>query len=154
MHNPVILDNMAYAFTNLAGLCCVIICDQEYPQRVALALINKILDEFTQTIPRERWQAMSGAGSGKASSTSANIIPFPSLKAHLAKYQDPHEADPILRVQRELDETKVVLHKTMSSLMERGEKLEDLVAKSDELSTQSKLFLKTAKKTNSCCVVQ
>ena len=40
----------------------------------------------------------------------------------------------------------------MASLLERGEKLDDLVAKSDELSAQSKMFYKTAKKTNACCV--
>lgn len=43
-------------------------------------------------------------------------------------------------------------HKTMASLLERGEKLEDLVEKSDQLSAQSKIFFKTAKKTNACCV--
>lgn len=57
-----------------------------------------------------------------------------------------------MRVQKELDETKIVLHKTMESLLARGEKLDDLVAKSDELSSASKTFYKTAKKTNSCCV--
>ena len=40
----------------------------------------------------------------------------------------------------------------MASLLERGEKLDDLVSKSDELSAQSKMFYKTAKKTNACCV--
>ena len=57
-----------------------------------------------------------------------------------------------MKVQKELDETKVILHKTMASLLERGEKLDDLVAKSDQLSAQSKMFYKTAKKTNACCV--
>ena len=36
-------------------------------------------------------------------------------------------------------------HKTMESLLQRGEKLDDLVARSDALSAQSKLFYKTAK---------
>jgi synaptobrevin family protein YKT6 len=74
------------------------------------------------------------------------------LKGFLEKAQNPESNDPMMRVQRELDETKVILHKTMASLLERGEKLDDLVAKSDELSAQSKMFYKTAKKTNACCV--
>jgi len=56
-----------------------------------------------------------------------------------------------MKVQQELDETKVILHKTMDSLLQRGEKLDDLVTKSDMLSAQSKMFYKTSKKTNSCC---
>lgn len=42
----------------------------------------------------------------------------------------------------------------MDSLLQRGEKLDDLVARSDELGAQSKMFFKSAKKTNSCCTIQ
>ena len=51
-----------------------------------------------------------------------------------------------MRVQAELDETKIVLHKTIESVLERGEKLDSLVERSDALSAQSKLFYKSAKK--------
>uniref|UniRef100_A0A667GZD3 YKT6 v-SNARE homolog n=1 Tax=Lynx canadensis TaxID=61383 RepID=A0A667GZD3_LYNCA len=63
------------------------------------------------------------------------------------------EADPMSKVQAELDETKIILHNTMESLLERGEKLDDLVSKSEVLGTQSKAFYKTARKQNSCCAV-
>uniref|UniRef100_A0A3B3R7Q8 YKT6 v-SNARE homolog n=1 Tax=Paramormyrops kingsleyae TaxID=1676925 RepID=A0A3B3R7Q8_9TELE len=65
--------------------------------------------------------------------------------------KNPREADALTKVQAELDETKVILNKTMDSLLERGEKLDDLVAKSEHLGSQSKAFYKTAKKHNSCC---
>lgn len=42
-------------------------------------------------------------------------------------------------------------HETIQSVLKRGEKMEELVAKSEELSSQSKMFYKTARKTNSCC---
>jgi synaptobrevin family protein YKT6 len=38
-------------------------------------------------------------------------------------------------------------------VLQRGEKLDDLVAKSSDLSAQSKMFYKSAKKQNSCCIV-
>jgi hypothetical protein len=37
--------------------------------------------------------------------------------------------DSILKIQKELDETKIVLHKTIESVLERGEKIDDLVNK-------------------------
>ena len=51
-----------------------------------------------------------------------------------------------MKVQAELDETKIILHKTIESVLQRGEKLDSLVERSDALSTQSRLFYKTAKK--------
>lgn len=81
-------------------------------------------------------------------------IVYEDLKEWLSKYQDPKQADAMSRVQSELDETKVILHDTMESLLKRGENLDDLVTKSDHLSLQSKHFYKQAKKTNSwCCIV-
>lgn len=42
-------------------------------------------------------------------------------------------------------------HNTLEAVLQRGEKLDDLVSKSEGLSVQSKAFYKTARKTNSCC---
>lgn len=44
-------------------------------------------------------------------------------------------------------------HKTIDSVLQRGEDLDKLVEKSGTLSEQSKMFYKTAKKQNSCCIV-
>ena len=73
------------------------------------------------------------------------------LDNYLKQYQNPAEADPMMKVQNELDETKVILHSTIESVLQRGERLDDLVAKSEGLSMSSKTFYKTARKTNSCC---
>uniref|UniRef100_A0A915M8H7 Uncharacterized protein n=1 Tax=Meloidogyne javanica TaxID=6303 RepID=A0A915M8H7_MELJA len=51
----------------------------------------------------------------------------------------------------EVEETKVVLHNTMQSVLERGEKLDDLIKASENLSDQSKLFYTQARKMNKCC---
>lgn len=75
------------------------------------------------------------------------------LNTAIQEYQDPSKADKISAIQKELDETTAVLSKTIENVLERGEKLDDLVAKSSDLSTQSKVFYKQAKKTNSCCIV-
>ena len=44
-------------------------------------------------------------------------------------------------------------HKTIDGVLERGVKLDQLVDKSNDLSNQSKMFYKQAKKTNACCVI-
>ncbi|KAH7911754.1 snare protein YKT6 [Hygrophoropsis aurantiaca] len=121
-------------------LAAIIITDQEYPVRPAFSLLTKVLDEFITKVPQ-------------SSFSNPTSISFPEIDNFVKKYQDPRQADAIMRVQQELDETKIVLHKTIESVLQRGEKLDNLVERSNALSSQSKMFYKTAKKQNSCCVI-
>ncbi|KAJ3016343.1 hypothetical protein NUW54_g825 [Trametes sanguinea] len=89
----------------------------------------------------------------QSSYNTPSAISFPEINTYLQKYQDPRQADAIMKVQQELDETKIILHKTIESVLQRGEKINDLVDRSTALSAQSKMFYKTAKKQNSCCVI-
>ncbi|KAL8293099.1 hypothetical protein RQP46_000793 [Phenoliferia psychrophenolica] len=132
------------------GVAGVIVTDEEYPVRVVYSLLNKILEEFTTKVTKDQWEtkARESRASGKQV-----LVDYPSLNDYIIKYQDPKQADTIMRVQQELDETKIILHKTIESVLERGEKLDSLVDKSAALSQSSKTFYKTAKKQNSCCVV-
>jgi len=121
-------------------LCALVITDQEYPVRPAFSLLSKILDEFITVVSPEVY-------------SDPTSIVFPATQSYLTKYQDPKQADNIMKVQAELDETKIILHKTIESVLERGERLDNLVDRSNALSAQSKMFYKTAKKQNSCCTV-
>lgn len=125
---PTLADLTFHAYGRSEGICGIIISDQEYPGLVAHQVLSKIVDEFLTQHPRTEW-----------ANTNATIV-VPQLKEYLTKYQDPHQADSILKIQKELDETKIVLHKTIESVLQRGEKIDDLVAKSDGLSAQSKMF--------------
>ena len=55
------------------------------------------------------------------------------------------------KISKDLDDTKEILHKTIDAVLERGEKLDNLVTQSEDLTKQSKMFYKEAKKTNACC---
>lgn len=50
----------------------------------------------------------------------------------------------------QVDETKQVLIRTISKVIERGEKIEELVAKTEVLSESSKLFFNHTRKMNTC----
>lgn len=45
-----------------------------------------------------------------------------------------------MKIRQELDETKIVLNKTIESMLQRGEKIDDLVKQSEGLSASSKAF--------------
>ncbi|KAF2025970.1 synaptobrevin-like protein ykt6 [Setomelanomma holmii] len=133
-----------HAYGRTEGVCGIIITDLEYPKLVAHQVLSKVVDEFVSKYPRTAY----------ASATKDSVqLSMPELKEYITKYQDPQQADSIMKIQKELDETKIVLHKTIESVLERGEKIDNLVAKSDGLSAQSKMFYTQAKKQNSCCIV-
>lgn len=117
------------------------ITDHEYPSIVAHQVLSKIVDEFLTKNPVSNWI------------NSDAPVPFPELKEYLVKYQNPEEADSIMKIQKELDETKIVLHKTIQKVLERGEHIEKLTDESARLSTSSKIFAKQAQKQNSCWFV-
>ncbi|PHH53029.1 Synaptobrevin -like protein [Ceratocystis fimbriata CBS 114723] len=134
-------DSTFHVYSRSEGIAGVIISDHDYPALAAHQILSKVVDEFLSDHPKTTW------------ATGSPALSMPQLKEYLAKYQNPEEADSIMKIQKELDETKIVLHKTIESVLQRGEKIDDLVAKSDGLSAQSKMFYGQAKKQNSCCVV-
>jgi synaptobrevin homolog YKT6 len=130
-----------HVYMRADGLCGCVTCDAEYPPRVAFTLLTKLIEDFVQFKPD--WQSES----------RNEAVVWPQLEKDVVRYQDPAQADQLMRIQRNLDETKDILHQTIDNVLARGEKLEDLVERSGELSSQSKLFYREAKRANSCCSV-
>lgn len=130
---------VVHCYVRSDGLAGVVTSDAEYPARVAFGLLTQLLEEFASSTPQ--WK------------TSTAELPFPPAEEYLQKYQNPAAADKVTKIQQDLDETTAILHKTIDAVLERGTKLDDLVARSDDLSMQSKMFYKQAKKTKGCCVI-
>jgi synaptobrevin family protein YKT6 len=131
-----------YCYVQSDGLGCIVIADKDYSARVAVTLAKDMVNGF-KALHAASWRACKTEGGLK----------FPKLEEALRDYQDPAKVDKILKLDKQLAETKDILHKTIDKVLERGERLDDLVDRSAALSNQSKLFYKQAKKTNSCCVI-
>jgi len=70
----------------------------------------------------------------------------------IKNYQDPSKVDKLSQAQKNVDETKIILHDNIKKLLERQGDLDTLVAKSNDLSKGAKAFYKNTKKVNkSCC---
>ncbi|XP_066923083.1 synaptobrevin homolog YKT6-like [Clytia hemisphaerica] len=133
-------EYLCHVFVGGDGLSGVAITDKEYNQRVAFNMLNKILEEFKKQVPSAQYM-----------NQDPSTYNFTLCQSYLEKYQNPSEADPMMKVQSELDDTKIIMYETIEKVLQRGEKIDDLVAKSEGLSMGSKTFYKTAKKTNACC---
>ncbi|TQD82882.1 hypothetical protein C1H46_031547 [Malus baccata] len=168
---------------NSNGLCALGFMDDHYPVRSAFSLLNQwlIVVGITKALALADIGEVSGNlnrvshclhhittnqllklvldeyqkafGDSWRTAQQDGTQPWPYLSEALTKFQDPAEADKLLKIQRELDETKIILHKTIDSVLARGERLDSLVEKSSDLSAASQMFYKQAKQANSCCTI-
>ena len=142
-------EHLCHIYVTLQGLAVAVVASENYPQRAAFGLASAVINEFNQnfasTPATAHWE------------TTKTDISLGNLDAVLAvmlkKYQDPLEADKLLKIQKDIDSTRDVLIQTMEKLLDRGDALSDLAAKSDDLSLHSKIFLDRSTALNSCCVI-
>ena len=122
-----ILEHRDFMFTCLKREAYTVVCitDPGYPVRVLFQLIDHCHSEPTQS----------------------------NAQRILDTCQDARVIDPIYHINCSLDETMVIMHQTIDKILERGEKLDDLVERSAQLSASSKMFYKTARQHNRCCTV-
>jgi hypothetical protein len=131
-------ETVAHAYGHGEGICGALISDMEYDDDIAKRLLAKICLEFLVKYKSE--DIAKATRVGKPDMNRVDLLPFPELKKYLATYQDPANADPMIEIQKLLDETLGLGHKTVKVVLERGEKMDVLVAKSELLSAQSKMF--------------
>lgn len=137
-------EYQVHTYVRADGLAGTLTADKEYPARVAFAKLSELMDQFSADPMMRGWESETRADA---------FAGWPPLAAAIVECQDPTKFDKIIKIQKDLDSTQQVLHQTIDNILERGEKLDDLVSRSDELSATSKQFYKQARKTNSCCVV-
>lgn len=97
---------LAYAVLSNDGLGGVIIADKEYPGKVAIKIIHEMLDMFRKSV-----NSMTYAATQKDLEIS-----FPPIEAMIKKYQDPKEADKLLKLESELGQVQQMLTKTMTDV--------------------------------------
>ena len=106
----------------------ITLTDSEYPSYVALEFIQKLYNLIDK-----------------------NNISEDILQPLWNKYQNPTQISKLIMVKEDLNETKKVMMETIDKIIERGDKIEDLITKTENLQTNADVFRIQAKKLNSCC---
>lgn len=74
-----------------------------------------------------------------------------SFEELIKEYKEWEDKNQLKKIEDELEKCNVIILEGLTKILQRGETLSDLVEKSENLSIQTKLLFKTAKKKNSCC---
>lgn len=104
----------------------IVISDNDYPHRIGFNLINIIKDlSFDNSQINTLWN----------------------------DYRNPKNIDKILKIQNEIDETKIIMLQSIEQVMKRGESIEDIIKKTESLVIESKILQEKTEKMNRCCVI-
>ena len=123
--NNIIFNIYIYKFGNKIYLA---VTNEKYPSSVILEFIN----ELKELLNKENHDTQE-------------------IDILWTKYQDPLQVSKLLQVKQNLDETKKIMMDSVDKILERGERIENLIEKTDQLQLESEAFRIKAKKLNSCC---
>ncbi len=126
------------------GIAVSAILPEDYKLRVAFGFLNMVINDFHKTFAEKVWKP----------TTKDWELKYPKLGDFLKKADEPSQWDSLAKAQSKIDSIKEVMFRNMDHVLERGEKLGDLVKRSQDLSASSKFFYKDSKKLNRCCVLQ
>ena len=123
------------------NLVCVVFTDIDYPKRVSYALCNRAVDTFSAKF-ENRWR----------NAPKDSVIEFKELKKIMQEFERPGDHDAVARAIENTDATTEILTQALSKIIIRGETLQVIVEKSEELSIRAKMFYKETQK-KKCCVI-
>eukprot|EP01091_Cochliopodium_minus_P007274 TRINITY_DN17180_c0_g1_i1.p1 TRINITY_DN17180_c0_g1~~TRINITY_DN17180_c0_g1_i1.p1 ORF type:complete len:214 (-),score=49.80 TRINITY_DN17180_c0_g1_i1:34-675(-) len=134
-------DFIINAKTEVNGLSISIITDKNYSLRISYQLLIEL---------REEWDKLNHNWINAEKDTCYN---FPKVQDLLNKFNNPLQFDKIIKISHEVDQIHDIMIKNIEAILLRGEKIDSLVAKSEELTPLTKQFYGGAKKLNSCCSI-
>ena len=143
-HAQVSLEKgICYAIANSDKIGLTMICDEEYPKRVAIDFLLKIHADFKTFIAEKKLDLNL--------ITADTDVKYKYIEDEIEQWQDPSKKDNLMKLQSEINDVADIMRQNLNELLKREENLESLMQKSSDLSATSVSFYKQAKKTNSCC---
>jgi len=139
--NTVLTDYYCHVIVQPNKLAIATVTSKAYPRRVAFEVMRDIIAKFEAAQPN--WSGQAAAGVDKQ-------IDFPYMIKICKSYEDPRKSDNILKIQNQLDETKDLMIQNIDQILKRGETIQELVDRTEDLEMSSKVFFQNADKLNSC----
>lgn len=133
----ILADRHTFNFIVANGLTYLVVADEAYGREIPFAFLARVQAEFQEKYPLE---GQTGTGN------SLDRAFGPRLKAH-AEYcmKHPEQFSKVAAAQEKVKQVKNVMLQNIEKVMERGEKIEVLVDKTEGLQSTAKEFQKKGK---------
>lgn len=134
-------DGHTFNYSSSQGYTFLAVADEQFGRQVPFAFLEKVKEEFFA-----KWQ--DKAQTAIAHSMDKNF--GPRLKYWMEYCEThPEELSKVAAVQKKVDEVKNIMVENIEKVLERGEKIELLVDKTDNLRFQADKFHKTGRQLRS-----
>lgn len=140
--NKIYIINMANYSSSLEGIECYFLSNNNYSCYLithdypSVGAATRLLYHVLTNFPKDSPELISNY-----------------LKEIMDENQDPTKADKFMKVQGEVEDVKKILIDAIDNVLDRYDKIENLVQKTEELNEVSVTFKKKAKDLNRCCVI-
>lgn len=124
-----------FCYLRQGYLVCMVVADQAYGRVVPVAL----LDRLSLTVSQ-----LTASGTANEAALRANLgLELRRLVEHATLH--PEQYSKVASVQKMVNEVKVVLAHNIDLVLVRGEKLEQLADKTEDLTFESERFVRTSR---------
>ncbi|GAA5900737.1 synaptobrevin family protein [Sporobolomyces salmoneus] len=124
-------DEILIHYQKSAGITVMVVSEDSAGRRMPFGFLATLHRQFVQTYPEYEDLPAYGANSFEK-----------EIKLLMKQYQDSPPPDALKQAQLELNATKDVMVKSIDAVLSRGERIEILVDRTDEMSSQAKQFRK------------
>jgi len=134
-----------------------VVSDHEYPALTAHRVLLRAMNAFASTVQntsRHTYSAATTPLRQEQALTNVDVDATPEeLVRLLNQAQNPGSVDKLVKIQQDLHEIQDIMHQNITQVLRRGETLESLSAKADDLGIGAKLFYSKAAAQNRCCKI-
>ena len=135
-----VYDQHVFHYVTCEGITYLCMADQGSKRRVAFAFLEDA---------RRRFGAAYGRAARDAPAFTMNADFGPVLQRQMHFYNSDPSSDELAKVKTQLDDVRHVMVENVEKVLERGEKIELLVDKTDRLTQQAFKFENTSKQLRS-----
>ncbi|CAG9460138.1 unnamed protein product [Pedinophyceae sp. YPF-701] len=129
-------DRHTFNYLTEQGLTYCVVADQEYGRQIPFAFLERAKSDF-----QTRYGDADGVPADRIRKEFS-----PKLKEHMNWcMMNPEEIDKVAAVQKKVDEVRNVMVDNIEKVLERGERIEELVDKTDNLRYQADRFQKQSR---------
>ncbi|KAG2488537.1 hypothetical protein HYH03_012856 [Edaphochlamys debaryana] len=134
------VDGHTFNFLNRGGFTYLVVADEAYGRAIPSAFLDKMASEFTMKFA-EKVQVPGAAKEGALNSSFGKQLK--QMMEHATQY--PEEYSKVASVQKKVDEVKGIMTENIEKVLARGEKLELLTDKTENLMNEADRFQRTGR---------
>lgn len=134
-------DNFNFNYLKSGGFIFLAVADEAFGRQVPFACVERVA---------EAWQAGPAAKAGGAAAGSYNRSFGPKIKEITESLNaNPEAVNRVAAVQKQVDDVKSVMVENISKVLERGDRIQLLVDRTEDLQAQAVQFQKQGRQLRS-----